>query len=259
MSDASLAGRHALVTGGGHGIGGDVATALVRQGARVTLLGRNEARLAEQVARCAPLGQVQSVTADVSKGDQVEAAFRKAVEGFGLIDILVNNAGTADSAPFTKLTEENWRKLFGVNVDGVFHCTQQVFGPMLAAKWGRVINIASVAGVRGYRYISAYCATKHAVIGLTRVLALEAAKSGVTVNAICPGYVDTELTQQNIRSIAQKTGMSEADALASLVSANPQGRLIQPEEIARTVVWLCSPGSESVTGQSIMLAGGEIT
>lgn len=247
------------MTGGGHGIGGDVAMALVREGARVTLLGRNEARLAEQVTRCAPFGQVQSVTADVSKGDQVEVAFRKASEGFGPVDILVNNAGTADSAPFTKLTEENWRKLFGVNVDGVFHCTQQVFGPMLAAKWGRVINIASVAGVRGYRYISAYCATKHAVIGLTRVLALEAAKSGVTVNAICPGYVDTELTQQNIRSIAQKTGMSEAEALASLVSANPQGRLIQPAEIARTVVWLCLPGSESVTGQSIMLAGGEIT
>lgn len=259
MSNGLLIGRHAVVTGGGHGIGGAIALALVRQGARVTLLGRNETHLLAQVERCTPYGAAQHVVADVARAEAVEAAFRRAVEGFGPVDILVNNAGTAESAPFTKVTEEQWHKLFSVNVDGVFFCTKQVFGPMLAANWGRIVNIASVAGVRGYRYIATYCATKHAVIGLTRVLALESAKNGVTVNAICPGYVDTELTQQNIRNIARKTGLSEADALASLVGSNPQGRLIQPDEIAQAVLWLCAPGSESVTGQNIMLAGGEIT
>ena len=259
MSNSSLTERHAVVTGGGHGIGGDIAVALVRQGARVTLLGRNESRLAAQVERCASYGPADYVVADVTRAEEVEEAFRQAVARLGPVDILVNNAGTAESAPFTRITEEQWRKLFSVNVDGVFYCTKQVFGAMLAAKWGRIVNIASVAGVRGYRYIAAYCATKHAVIGLTRVLALEAAKNGVTVNAICPGYVDTELTQQNIRNIMEKTGLSETDALKSLVSSNPQGRLIQPDEIAETVLWLCTSGSESITGQSIMLAGGEIT
>jgi NAD(P)-dependent dehydrogenase (short-subunit alcohol dehydrogenase family) len=258
MTDRALEGRHAVVTGGGHGIGAAIAEALARHGARVTLLGRNEAPLAAQTRVCAQHSDAQYVIADVAQSGQVAQAFAQATQAFGRVQILVNNAGVSDAAPFAKITEEHWRRIMSTNVDGVFNCTREVWGAMLEAKEGRVVNIGSAAGLHGYRLIVPYCAAKHAVIGITRALAMEGAKAGVTVNAVCPSYAETEMTATTLKNIMAKTNTSEPEARAMLAKQNPQGRLIQPAEIANAVLWLCLPGTESVTGQSIALAGGEL-
>ena len=168
------------------------------------------------------------------------------------------NAGQAGSAAFLKTDAELWRRMFAVNLDGTFHCTQAALGGMLEARWGRIVNVASTAGLTGYRYVSAYCAAKHGVVGLTRALALEVATKGVTVNAVCPGYTETDLIKTAIANIVAQTGRSEDQAKAELTAANPQKRFVQPEEVANAVAWLCLPGSEAITGQSIAVAGGEV-
>jgi NAD(P)-dependent dehydrogenase (short-subunit alcohol dehydrogenase family) len=232
-----LSGKHALVTGGGKGIGAAIARALAAVGARITVVGRSA-----------------QIKADVSESQAVAAAFEKA----GPVDILVNNAGQAESAPFLKTTDELWRRMMSVNVDGVMHCSRAALPAMIEKGWGRIVNVASTAGVTGYAYTSAYCTAKHAVIGLTRSLALEVATKGITVNAVCPGFTETDMLTATIANIVSKTGRTPEQAREELASRNPQKRLVDPEEVANAVVWLCSPGSEAVTGQSIVIAGGEV-
>lgn len=255
MSGA-LAGKHALVTGGSRGIGLAIARSLLQQGAIVTIVGRNEQKLKDAVCELRPAGEVFRVVADVTERDSVARAFDAAATRFGNVGILVNNAGEAASAPFLKTDDKLWRRLMSINLDGTFYCSQAALPGMLEAGWGRIVNIASVAGLGGSAYITAYCASKHAVVGLTRALAVEVATKGLTVNAVCPGYVDTEMVENAVAKITAKTGRTREQAIAELVAGNPQRRLIQPEEVAATVAWLCLPGSESVNGQAIALNGG---
>ena len=194
----------------------------------------------------------------MSDDASVKAAFARVREHFPRIDILVNNAGQADSAPLSRTDLALWNRMIGVNLTGTFLCTREAMPAMLKQDYGRIINIASTAGLTGYAYVSAYVAAKHGVIGLTRSLALEAARSKVTVNAVCPGYTETDIVRTAVANIAAKTGKSEAEARGALEQANPQGRLVQPEDVANAVLWLCMPGSESVTGQAISVSGGEV-
>lgn len=247
--------RHVLISGGGTGIGAAIARSLAAQGARVSLLGRTAAPL-ESLA--ATLENARAITCDVTEESSVAAAFEQAKEAFGPVDVLVNNAGAAPTAPFHKLTTSDWRQVMAVNLDGVFHCSRAAIDDMLAAGWGRIINIASTSALRGYAYVSAYSAAKHGVLGLTRSLALETATRGITVNAVCPGYTDTELVRRSVRNIVEKTGRSEEEALATFTRSNPQGRLIQPDEVAAAALWLCSEEARSVTGQAISVSGGEV-
>lgn len=247
--------RHVLVTGGGTGIGAAIARAAAAQGARLSLLGRSAAPLEELAGS---LGSARAITCDVTREDSVASAFEQARAAFGPVEILVNNAGAAPTAPFHKLSGEAWRQVMAVNLDGVFNCTRAAIDDMLAAGWGRVINIASTAALRGYAYVSAYSAAKHGVLGLTRALALETASKGITVNAVCPGYTDTDIIRQSVRQIMDKTGRSEDQALATFTAANPQGRLIEPDEVAATALWLCSNAARSITGQAISVSGGEV-
>ena len=203
-------------------------------------------------------GQISYVVLDVTDANSVQQAFAQANQQFGSIDILINNAGQASSAPFLKTTETQWQQILSVNLTGTFLCTQQALPAMLANGWGRIVNIASTAGLKAYSYVSAYCAAKHGVIGLTRALALEVAQKGVTVNAVCPGYTETDILKDAIVNIMQKTGRDEMEARAELASANPQKRLIQTEEVADAVLWLCSPASSAQNGQAIAVAGGEV-
>jgi NAD(P)-dependent dehydrogenase (short-subunit alcohol dehydrogenase family) len=254
-----LSGRHALVTGASRGIGAAIAAALAADGARVSLIGRDAARL-EQVAR--DLGgsdHAAQLVADVTEAASVREAFAAARRQFGPVHILVNNAGQAASATFANTDEALWNRLLGVNLTGTYLCTREAVPDMLKAGFGRIVNVASIAGLRGAAYISAYAASKHAVIGLTRSLALEYATRNITVNAICPGYTDTDIVRQAVSNIRAKTGRSEEEALAALTATNPQRRLITPAEVSNAALWLCRPGTESVTGQSIVLAGGEVT
>ena len=252
----SLAGKTAVVTGAGRGIGASIAQALAREGAGVALIGRNAARLEAQAKTISTDTFV--APADITDPDSVQTAFSKIRERFSRIDILVNNAGQAESAPFTKTDFTLWQKMLAVNLTGAFLCTHAVFGAMRKQDYGRIVCVASTAGLIGYGYVSAYCAAKHGVIGLTRSLALEAAKSHVTVNAVCPGYTETDIVKDAVANITAKTGKSEAEARSALVVHNPQGRMVQPDEVAHAVVWLCHPSSASITGQAIVVAGGEI-
>lgn len=253
--------RHCLVTGGGRGIGRAVTQTLLGAGARVTVLGR-QALDAQALAALAGHPEVaqrlHAVAADVADVDAVARAFDAARERFGAIDTLVNNAGQAVSAPVLRTDMALWQRMLSVNLTGAWLCTQQVLPGMLDAGWGRVVNVASTAAQRGYAYVSAYCAAKHGVLGLTRALALELAAKGVTVNAVCPGYTETDLLAGSIENIMAKTGRSEAEARVELAASNPQKRLIQPDEVASAVLWLCQPQSGSITGQAISVSGGEV-
>ena len=249
-------GRHALVTGGGSGIGAAIVLALVGQGVRVTVLGRRSDVLHELVQQNPEL--LHAVCADVADAEQVVAAFAEAVARFGPVHILVNNAGQASSAPFLKTDAAMWQQILSVNLTGTFHCTQAALPHMLQMGWGRIVNVASTAGLAGYAYVAAYCAAKHGVIGLTKSLALEVARKGITVNAVCPGYTETDILRESIANVVSKTGRSEADARAEFAKGNPQGRIVQPAEVADTVLWLCGEGASSITGQSISVSGGEV-
>jgi NAD(P)-dependent dehydrogenase (short-subunit alcohol dehydrogenase family) len=257
MSSQLLAGRHALVTGASRGIGVAIAERLLAEGARVTLLARQLSKATEVAAKLGT-GNAYAVAADVSDAEQMRAAIQNATEHLGAVDILVNNAGQAASAPLHKTDDALWNAMIAVNLTGTYNGIRAVLPSMLQRDFGRIINIASTAGLKGYPYVAAYSAAKHGVIGLTRSLALEVAGRNITVNAVCPGYTDTDIVRETISNIQAKTSRSEGEALAVLVANNPQRRLIRCEEVANAVAWLCLPGSESMTGQSIAVAGGEI-
>ncbi len=248
--------RHALVTGGGSCIGAAIAQSLVRAGHRVTITGRRLDVLQALAARY-PDG-MQAVRTDVTDCDAVARAFAQATERFGPVQILVNNAGQAQSAPFAKTDAALWQRMLSVNLTGTFHCTQAALPDMLAGQWGRIVNVASTAALRGYPYVAAYVAAKHGVLGLTRALALEYAQKGMTVNAVCPGYTETELLRESISQVVAKTGRTPEQAHAAFASGNPQGRVVQAEEVADAVRWLCGDAAASVTGQAIAVCGGEV-
>jgi NAD(P)-dependent dehydrogenase (short-subunit alcohol dehydrogenase family) len=245
---------HALITGGGRGIGREIASVLARAGATVTVLGRDRARLDDAVA--AGVAHFAGV-ADVSDQAAISAAIAEAAARRP-IDILVANAGVAESAPFTKSDAALFRRMMDVNFLGVVHAIQAALPSMKDRPYGRIVAVASTAGLKGYAYVSAYSAAKHAVIGLVRSLALELANTPVTVNAVCPGFTDTDLVAGSIDTIVRRTGRSREQAVAELAKHNPQGRLVTPAEVADTVLWLCGEGASAITGQAIAVAGGEI-
>jgi NAD(P)-dependent dehydrogenase (short-subunit alcohol dehydrogenase family) len=254
-----LRGRHALVTGGGRGIGASIARALAGLGAKVTLVGRTAAALDSLAAElCSSGAEVVGITADVSKRESLDTAFDAARAQFGRIDILINNAGQAISGPITKRDDALWDSMLATNLSGTYYGIQNVLPEMLQSGFGRIVNVASTAGLTGYAYVAAYCAAKHGVVGLTRAVAREVATRNVTVNAVCPGYTDTQLVREAAAKISAVTGRKLEEALQAMTKSNPQGRLIQPDEVANAVAWLCLPGSDSVTGQSIVVAGGEL-
>jgi NAD(P)-dependent dehydrogenase (short-subunit alcohol dehydrogenase family) len=259
-AERAISGRHAVITGATRGIGQAIASDLARLGADVSLMGRDVARLkANAVELRERFGvRAQAVPVDLSQPASIVDAFAVAVKSLGAPAILVNNAGMAHAGPVLRTGLDKWNEVMAVDLTAPFLCIQQVLKSMTIAGYGRIVNVASTAGLTGYGYVSAYCAAKHGVIGLTRSLAIELAKSGVTVNAVCPGYTDTDIVKSAIANIVTKTGRSQDEALAELVSHNPQGRLIRPEEVAAAVIYLCQPGSASITGQSMVIAGGEL-
>jgi len=250
-----LAGRRAVVTGGGRGIGAAVSETLAALGAHVILLGRNKEALDSRAAELSKKHGVEAsaVACDVTDPGAVGRAF-----GNRPCAILVNNAGIAKSAPFHRTDDAMWREMLDVNLWGAIHCIRAALPGMLDSGWGRIVNVASTAGVTGFPYVTAYCASKHALVGLTRALALETAQKGVTVNAVCPGYTDTDVVRDAVANIVAKTGRSADQARADLAAHNPQKRIIAPEEVAETVAFLCLPSSSSITGQAIAVAGGEV-
>jgi len=256
---APLAGRHALITGAGSGIGEAIARALADAGARVSLAGRRRDPL-ETVATSLPAGAALVVDGfDVTDAGAIERGLDTARVAFGPVSILVNNAGEAPSASFEKTDTELWAHVLSVDLTGVYNVTHAALPDLKRHGSGaRLINVASTAGLTGYAYVAAYCAAKHGVVGLTRALALELARSGVTANAVCPGFTETPLIDRAVETIVKRTGRTVDAARAELAKANPQGRLVKPEEVADAVMWLASPAASSINGQAIVVAGGEV-
>jgi 3-hydroxybutyrate dehydrogenase len=254
MPTGALGGRRALVTGGGRGIGRAVALALAREGAGVAVAARSSEPIHRVAREIGALGTATiGLTADVTSPEAVVEMADEASRRLGPIDILVNCAGGAESAPATRTDRALWARTLAVNLDSVFMVTSALLPGMIERGWGRVINIASRAGLEGFAYVSAYCAAKHGVIGFTRATALEVAGKGVTINALCPGYVDTDMTRRSAERIADKTGLSRDEALARLARFNPSGNLIQPETVAAAAVLLASPGGDVLNGQAVPL------
>ena len=252
----SLTGHHAVVTGAGSGIGRATAERLAEAGCQVTLIGRHVGRLGETADRIGDLGF--AAAADVTDPDMLAAAIEAGRDRFGPIDILINNAGAATSAPFLKTDADALRTMLALNLEAPAEAARLVLPGMLTRRWGRIVNVASTAGLKGYAYVSAYVAAKHGLVGLTRALALEVAAKGVTVNAVCPGFTETDLVARSIDSIVARTGRSEDVARAALAASNPQGRLITPDEVAQTIVWLCGDGASGINGAAVPVAGGEL-
>ena len=255
-----LEGMHAVVTGGSRGIGAAIAADFVDRGARVTIMGRSEETLELQAQKLrGERGVTVSVEAcDVSDAESVSNAFARSVATLGPVQILVNNAGTAKSRLFTQTTREIWDELIAVNLTGTYLCTAEVVPGMMEAKAGRIVNVASTAGLRGYKTMAAYCASKHGVIGMTRALAQETAKHGITVNAVCPSYTDTYLTSLAVSNIVTNLGKTENEAKGMITGVIARGTLITVEEVASAVSWLCSPAASGVTGIALPISGGEI-
>lgn len=260
QQDRQLGGRHAVITGGGRGIGQSIAIEIARLGADVTLMSRDMTALEAHARKIRDLCavRVEAISVDMSQPVSIRAAFETAAERMGAVSVLVNNAGIAHAAPLLRTSLDKWNELISVDLTAPFLCIQQVLKSMTAGGFGRIVNVSSTAGLTGYAYVAAYCAAKHGLIGLTRALAIEVAKSGVTINAVCPGYTDTDIVANTVSNIVGKTGRTPEQALTELLAHNPQGRLVKPEEVAEAVGWLCLPGSQSITGQSIVIAGGEL-
>lgn len=246
----SATSTHAIVTGGGTGVGADIAQTLSKAGMNVTIMGRSEVPLKAQ--------NLSYQLCDVTDSEAVKIAFEKARAEYGPITAVIANAGAATSIPFAKMKMSDLTKMTDVNLAGVFNVWQAALPDMKSAGTGRMIAIASTAGLKGYPYVAGYCAAKHGVVGLTRALAIELAATGITVNAICPGFIDTPMLERSIENISRKTGMSPADAAKSLTKGNPQRRFIQTDEVTGAVLWLCSDPARSVNGHTLSLSGGEI-
>lgn len=248
LTGPDLKGKRVLITGGGTGVGADLARGFAAAGAMVVIAGRRKAELEKIAAQ----SQISIVVADVTNEESVQAMFAAA----GPCDIVIANAGAADSAPMSRTTLDQWNAMIAVNLTGVFLTLREGLNQMTG--WGRLISVASTAGLKGYAKVVPYAAAKHGVIGLTRCLALEIARKDITVNALCPGFLDTEMTEHTIDVIVQKTGRTAVAARAALEAMNPQNRLIQPSEVTAAALWLCGPGSQGINGQAITIAGGEI-
>ena len=255
-----LKGQHALITGGSRGIGAAISNALAALGADITILARDGEKLKIQSDHLQSEfdAKVFFASANMTSESDIENAFQQAVSANGEIEILVNNAGIGKSAPFHKMDLEFWQATLDLNLTGTFLCTKQVYDGMRQRGYGRIVNISSTVGLRGYPYIAAYTASKHAVIGLTRSLALEAVKKGVTVNAICPGYTETDLVSEAIDNIVDASGRDSEDVKSEIENMSPMGRMVTPEEVAESAAWLCLPSSASITGQAIVIAGGSV-
>ena len=249
-----IAGKHALVTGGGTGVGKAIALALAGAGIDVTICGRRQAAL-DAVA--AGNHRFLAIAADVTDENSMARLYKTAESERGAFDIVVANARMAGSAPAHKTTLASWQRTIDVNLTGAFLTAKPAIAVMTKRGSGRIVFVASVAGLKGYGYVAPYVAAKHGVIGLMRALSVELVKAGVTVNAVCPSFVETDMLEESIQRIVQKTGRSEAEARASLMTANPQGRFVEPEEVAATVLWLCSEEAAAITGQAISVSGGE--
>ena len=254
-----ISGKHAVVTGAGRGIGRAIAGELARDGVRVTLASRTSAEL-EGVAKAIRDGggTAQACPTDVSQAAQIESLFARANEGFGPVDILINGAGVAPSALLAKTSEEQWRAAIEVNLSGVFYTMRRALPEMIDRRFGRIVNVASIASKTGSPYTSAYTASKHGVLGLTRCAALEVARAGVTVNAVCPGYVDTPMTDTSVARIAEKTGRDPAEIRKRIEASSPQGRMVSAEEVSALACYLCSDAARGINGQGINVDGGTV-
>jgi NAD(P)-dependent dehydrogenase (short-subunit alcohol dehydrogenase family) len=249
-----ITGKHALVTGGGTGVGRAIALALAETNVAVTICGRRK----EQLAAVTDANKrISAIAADVADEAAITALYAEAEKARGPVDIVVANAGMSGSSPAQRTSLSDWQRTLDVNLTGSFLTVKPALAGMTSAKSGRVVFVASTAGLKGYAYVAPYVAAKHGVVGLMRALATELARTGVTVNAVCPGFVETDMLEESVRRIVDKTGRTVEQARASLAATNPQGRFIQPQEVAATVLWLCSEAAGSITGQAISLSGGE--
>jgi len=255
MTSGRLSGRHAFITGGGTGIGAAIALALAGEGAIVTISGRRQEPLDEIAGKASTL---RTALLDVTDEGMTHKVFKQAADQSGPIDILVANAGIAETLPIGKADLAFWRRTMATNLDGAFLSMQAALPGMTANGWGRIIAIASVAGQKGVARGTAYCASKHGLIGLCRALAEETLTTNVTVNALCPGFVRTPIVDRSVENIMAKTGRSREEAIKALADMNPNGRLVEPEEVASSALWLCGTDTGSVTGQTIQIAGGHV-
>ena len=247
----TLDARRVLITGGGTGVGADLARGFAAAGADVVVVGRRREPL-DAVA--ATDSHITAMVGDVTDEADVVRVFATAEQ----IDIVIANAGASESAPFTRTTSDMWQRMLAVNLTGAFLTLREGLRQMEGRGWGRMITVASTAGLKGYAYVAAYSAAKHGAVGLTRAVAQEVAGTGITANALCPGYLNTEMTERTIANIVETTGRSRADALKALTRTNPQGRLIEPAEVTAAALWLCGPGSDAINGQAVAIAGGEL-